>query len=92
MMERTPTDPLEAAVRVAVALREAGVPHAIGGALAYGWWAVPRATMDVDINVFVQDDGLDAALDALVEAGVTCDRETARADHRGYFEFKIKLV
>jgi hypothetical protein len=33
------------------ALEQAGVPAAIGGALALGYHAEPRATSDADINV-----------------------------------------
>ena len=29
------------------------VPHAFGGALALGYYAEPRATIDIDLNVFV---------------------------------------
>ena len=35
------------------ALDDAGIPHAVGGAIALGYYAEPRATIDVDINVFV---------------------------------------
>ena len=35
------------------ALAGARIPHAFGGALALAYYAEPRATVDVDINVFV---------------------------------------
>lgn len=35
------------------AFNDAKVPYAIGGANALNVWAEPRATMDVDVNVFV---------------------------------------
>lgn len=35
-------------------LEEAGVPHAFGGALALAYYAEPRETKDIDVNVFVQ--------------------------------------
>lgn len=38
---------------VADALERHGLPYAIGGALALGFYAVPRATVDVDVNVQV---------------------------------------
>ena len=31
----------------------ADVPHAFGGALALAYYAEPRATIDIDLNVFV---------------------------------------
>jgi hypothetical protein len=36
------------------ALTAAKVPHAIGGALALAYYAEPRVTVDVDVNVFVR--------------------------------------
>lgn len=46
-------DALDAALAVARALEQQGVPYAIGGALAFGVWGTPRGTLDVDVNVFV---------------------------------------
>ena len=40
---------IEAVHRV---LEEAGTPHAFGGALALGFYAEPRETKDIDVNVF----------------------------------------
>jgi len=34
-------------------LREAHVPHAFGGALALAYYAEPRTTIDIDLNIFV---------------------------------------
>jgi hypothetical protein len=34
-------------------LEEAEIPHAFGGALALGYYAEPRETQDIDVNVFV---------------------------------------
>lgn len=52
------------------ALDKAKVPHAIGGALALAYYAEPRATIDVDINVFVHTDKWPAIRDALAPLGV----------------------
>ncbi len=77
-------DAFTAAARLAVALDEAAVPYAIGGAIAYGVWGDPRGTHDVDINLFVDHDGFEGALDVLTSAGVTFDRAAAiRADLEG---------
>jgi hypothetical protein len=35
------------------ALKEAGIPHAFGGAFALGYYAEPRETKDIDVNVFL---------------------------------------
>jgi hypothetical protein len=51
-----------------VALRTAGLPHAFGGALALAFCvAEPRATMDIDLNVFIGVDRLRELADALPE-------------------------
>lgn len=68
----------DVAALLARALDEAGVPYAIGGAIALGAWSDPRGTLDVDINLFVTHDELDGALDVLTRAGVELDRTAAR--------------
>ena len=74
----------EIAATLAAALDQVGIPYAIGGAIAYGIWGDPRGTHDVDLNLFVTPDGLDAALDVLVEAGLEIDRKRAHcADAAG---------
>ena len=45
-----PEDAVSASVRVTRPLEARGIPYAIGGAVAYGFWGVPRATVDVDLN------------------------------------------
>ncbi len=81
-------DPLELALRLAGQLEQRAVPYAIGGALAYGLWAIPRATADVDLNVFVEGPGLAAVYDALEAGGVPVDRARASsaASREGMFE------
>lgn len=67
----------EVGLTLARALEARAIPYALGGALAYGVWALPRATKDVDLNLFVGSDALPAALDALAGAGVTFERAEA---------------
>lgn len=84
-------DATEAAVHFAKALQSAGIPHAIGGAIAYGFFGAARGTHDVDINVFVSGDRARQALDTLVAAGLSIDLPMAvdsardRGDARGSF-------
>lgn len=52
------------------ALDKAKVPHAIGGALALAYYAEPRATIDVDINVFVPTDRWPEICEALAPLGI----------------------
>jgi hypothetical protein len=47
-----------------------GIAHAFGGALALGYYAEPRSTVDVDLNVFVAPDESQAVLDRLEYIGV----------------------
>ena len=72
----------EVAGHFARALEAAGIPYAIGGAIALGAWSDPRGTHDVDLDVFVDDAGLENALDVLIAAGLELDRDAARVAHR----------
>lgn len=85
-------EPAELAVWIAQQLEGAGVPYAIGGAIAYGFWGNPRGTRDLDVNLFVSADRAGPALDALIAAGVRIDRQLAletgreRGDARVFYE------
>ncbi|HEV2791555.1 MAG TPA: hypothetical protein VGV69_09690, partial [Solirubrobacterales bacterium] len=37
-------------------LSERGISHAVGGALAVGYYGEPRSTVDIDVNVFLPAD------------------------------------
>ena len=53
-------------VAVDGALRAAGIPHAFGGALALAFHIEePRATRDIDVNVFASSDQAEAVFAAL---------------------------
>ena len=71
--------PPELAVEVSGFLRAAGIEHAVGGALALGFYAEPRGTLDVDLNIFADADEPGEALDALSAGGVAFDRGQAIA-------------
>ena len=43
----------EVARAVADVLERRGLPYAVGGAIALGFYAAPRATIDVDVNIFL---------------------------------------
>jgi hypothetical protein len=68
-MNPSPSLP-EKVVAIHEALGAARVPHAIGGALALAYYAEPRATVDVDVNVFVPVARWPAVRDALEPLGV----------------------
>jgi hypothetical protein len=47
-----------------------GLPHAFGGALALAYWATPRATLDIDVNLFVPSERAEPVLATLARLGV----------------------
>jgi len=60
-------------------LESAEIPHAFGGALALAWCTErARATIDIDVNLFVPTYAADDAFDALPE-GVTVTAESRAA-------------
>lgn len=66
--------PLTLAERVS-AVHEAlvDVPHAFGGALALAYYAEPRATIDIDVNLFVPADRWPEVAKPLRELGAAVD-------------------
>ena len=72
------------------ALTEADLPHAFGGALALAWCVGdPRATIDVDINVFIAE--ADAALlrSALPSGVALSDSDIARLEDEAVREILV---
>jgi len=82
---------LESLVEVVTSLIEqleaSRIPYAFGGAIALSAWSEPRATTDVDLNLWVADDELPAAVEILSRAGVsiTLDDALRGARERGMF-------
>ncbi len=87
----TAYDAFEAGLRIASALEKRGIPHALGGALAYGQYGIPRATNDVDVNVFVGPDRLDEVFAALYDLGIQVNPAVARAaaEREGLMVFRM---
>ena len=56
--------------RLHKALTRVRIPHAFGGALALAYYTVPRATVDVDLNVFVSTDRYQEIASLLRRVGV----------------------
>lgn len=73
---------VERIVALAEALDEADIEWAIGGAIALAYaTAEPRATRDVDVNVFVESQGVDRVFESLpngVRHGATDRRSVIR--------------
>jgi hypothetical protein len=72
------------------ALRDAGIPHAFGGAIALAYYATPRGTHDVDINLFVPASELDRVLAALAPLGVPPPGESARRQHQHDGQLRLR--
>jgi hypothetical protein len=68
----------EKVVALERAFRGAGIPHAFGGAIALAYYATPRGTVDVDVNLFVPASDLDQVLRVLAPLGVEPVSEGAR--------------
>ena len=58
------------------------IPHAFGGAISLAYHAEPRATIDIDVNVFVPVERAAEVLDPLSQLGVEITKaaETATRD------------
>ncbi|HEX6241634.1 MAG TPA: hypothetical protein VFZ61_12090, partial [Polyangiales bacterium] len=76
---QAPADPLDAGLALAAAFDAHTISYALGGALAYGVWGIPRATLDVDVNVFIEDAELPRLARALASLGIAVDQ--ARMAH-----------
>ncbi len=65
------------------ALRDAfeaeAIPYAFGGAIALAYYATPRGTQDVDVNVFLPVESFDRVLAVLVGLGVAPPTTEGRA-------------
>lgn len=55
------------------------IPHAFGGALALAYYAEPRATIDIDLNVFVPAERFAEVAAPLVQLGAAADDPSIEA-------------
>ena len=53
MCEASPTNAAEVAKRLAELLAARQQEYALGGAIALGYWGVPRGTVDVDVTLYL---------------------------------------
>lgn len=65
------------------ALAAARIPHAIGGAVALAYYAVPRGTVDVDLNLFVSVVRWPEVRGALDPLGVNVGADQAALERDG---------
>ena len=86
----SPTDDSVSAVVEALraVLEDAGTTYAFGGAIALAAWSEPRATADVDVILWLDDEtDVGPAVELVRTAGVVVDEASARASaqQRGMF-------
>ena len=67
------------------ALRDAGIPHAFGGAIALVYYGEPRATIDIDINVFLDSDSFRSLETVLESTGVEVTVTPSVVERDGQF-------
>jgi hypothetical protein len=72
-----PTSADEVAVHLACELEARGAEYAIGGAIALGFSAEPRGTVDVDLTLFMPQERSSEAIRLLQQIG--CEVVAARA-------------
>ena len=70
-------DAVDAARHLAAALDEQGQEYALGGAIALGYWATPRGTLDVDLTLFLSPKQPGDCIRVLEDAG--CNVNAAEA-------------
>ena len=57
-------------MRISQALEQAGIPYAFGGAIALAYYAAPRGTENIDVNVFSRADEASTLSKALERLGI----------------------
>jgi hypothetical protein len=70
-------------VAIHEALDRARIAHALGGALALAYYAEPRTTVDIDVNVFVPIEDWRQLSDALAPLGVDTSIDRRALDRDG---------
>jgi hypothetical protein len=73
----SPANAAAVAERLAEQLDSRGQNYALGGAIALGYWGVPRGTVDVDVTVFLPPERPSECIWLLQEIG--CDFSPAEA-------------
>lgn len=88
---------VEVARRLADVFERERVPYAIGGALGLGYYSAPRATIDVDVNIFLSPTlELERTLASLSAAGFVPNADAAairaQAVSEGQFRGAIDAI
>jgi hypothetical protein len=73
-----PRSATDVAKELAGALEAAGCEYALGGAIALGFWAEPRGTIDVDVTIYLPPQETTAAVRCLQKLGCQFNTQAAR--------------
>jgi hypothetical protein len=86
-----PDSLIEVITALICALEQSGIPYAFGGAVALSAWSEPRATVDVDLNVWIDEQRYGELFDTLEQAGAEVDREAGarRARAMGMIDARV---
>jgi hypothetical protein len=74
---KPPQDVVEVAVQLADFFHSRNLEYAFGDALALGFWAAPRGTLDVDLTLFVSADEPEECVSILENAQCDASRSAA---------------
>jgi hypothetical protein len=77
-----PNEAVEVAAKLAARLDARGQEYALGGAIALGYWGIPRGTVDVDVTVFLPPERPSECIWLLQEIGCEFSAATAAASLR----------
>jgi len=73
--------------RVIEILDEAGVPYMLTGSLVSAYYAIPRATQDLDVVIATEEGGVEEIVQGLQNAEWYVDRNAALEAHRTRGQF-----
>jgi hypothetical protein len=91
--ERT-LSPTDVAAKLGPELEARGLDYAFGGALAFGYWAEPRGTMDVDVTLFLPVQPPAECIQVLQQLGCEVhEADTAKLlEEHGFCRVKYEAV
>jgi hypothetical protein len=79
---------LAGVLRTVVGLLDAsGVPYMLTGSIASAYYAIPRATQDLDVVILADEGGMERIVEALLERNWYVDRDSAREARRTRGQF-----